>query len=264
MGQFIDYVIRPIRKRGTGVIIAAILIIISFIPAVPLWIAESLRILAGLVVGIVVHHLWQSKVIEIERRKERKDVIEQFTHLQLFGLERVLPERDSDEKGKKTFDFLERFRQFDPRSELVIIGITVGYIPQHLPNQIRDLLQKHSKMKMIICVLDPDSPCVSRRAQEVFENSQETKKKIHDAINGWRKFKEEFPEQIVLKKSMAIPYGEYEAVDIDKDRGRIYYTPVVYRAHTNVTPSFIFSPHTLLYDFHKTVINTILNDAEDA
>jgi hypothetical protein len=263
MAKSINNIIQFLRKRIIGIVIAAILFISSFIPGAPSWIAEVLRGLTGLVFGIVLYQEWQSKVIEKERREERIKVIEEFTGLQRLGLKKVLPERDSDERNKKTFDFLKRFEEFQPRSELIIIGITVNYLPEELPDQVSSLLRKYPNMTLKVCVLDPDSPCVSRRSQEVHRENEKTRKRIHDAIDGWKKLKKEFPHQIILKKSKAIPYGEYEGVDINKNRGVIYYTPLAYKAHTNVTPSFVFSPQTVLYDFHKKVITEILNDAED-
>ena len=256
--------IRFLRKPRAGLIIAVILLFGSFLSQVPLWIAELLRALTGLVVGLVVHNIWQNKVIEEERREERTKIIEEFTGLHRLGLKAVLPERDSKEIGKKNFDFLERLNQFQPEHELILVGITTGYLPQHISDQIRSFLERKPTLKLKVCVLDPDSPCVTLRSQEVFQDKNETQKNINNAIAKWKKLQRDFSKQIILKKSKTIPYGEYEAVDVNKEKGLIYYTPICYKTHTNTTPSFLFSnSKSALYKFHKEVIEKILEDADD-
>lgn len=210
-----------------------------------------------------MNHIWQSRVIENERHEERIKVVEEFTGLQRLGLKAILPERDSSEMEQKTFDFLKRFKEFQPRYQLIIIGLTTSYLPQNLVDQISGFLIRNTNLKLLICVLDPSSPCASLRSQEVFKEKTKTQDNIEKAINEWKKLKEEFPNQIILKKSKAIPYAEYEAKDIDKKEGLIYYTPIGYKAHTNNTPSFLFSSQSVLYNFHKNIIKDILKDAEE-
>ncbi|MCK4665432.1 hypothetical protein KAU33_01700 [Candidatus Dependentiae bacterium] len=278
MTQLIDTLIGFLRKPKTGFIIGVIFIFASFLPHVPLCVVQILRYLASLFFGIVVHNLWQSRIIEKERCEERIKVIEKFTGLQLLGLKEILPERDSREIGNKTFGFPERLKQFLPKDELIIIGITTGFLPRHFSDQISSFLTRNSTLKLKICVLDPASPCANLRSEEVFSKTNKskttTRKNINTAIAEWKELRTKFPCQIKLKKSMAIPYGEYEAVDIyvKEKEGLIYYTPIGYKAHTNQTPSFLFSPNPLssqspensvLYNFHKQIIKEILDAAKD-
>jgi len=264
MAQLIDLIIGFLRKPSAGFATAILFLIASFILPVPSWFANILRALAGLVLGIVLNHIWQSRVIENERREERIKVIEEFTRLQRLGLKAILPERDSNEMEQKTFDFLKRFKEFRPQHQLIIIGLTTSYLPINLVDQISGFLIRNTNLKLLICVLDPNSPCASLRSQEVFkEEKTKTQDNIEKAINEWKKLKEEFPNRIILKKSKAIPYAEYEAKDIDKKEGLIYYTPIGYKAHTNNTPSFLFSSNGVLYNFHKKIIQDILKDAEE-
>lgn len=263
MEKLIDLIIGFLRKPLAGVATAILFLIASYLPSVPSSLADFLKALTGLVIGIVVNHIWQSRVIENERHEERIKVIEEFTELQRLGLKKILPERDSSEIEQKTYDFLERFKEFRPQHQLIIIGLTTSYLPINLADQISGFLKKNSNLKLLICVLDPNSPCASLRSQEVFKEKAKTQNNIMKAIKEWKQLKKGFPNQIILKKSKAIPYTEYEAKDIDKKEGLIYYTPIGYKAHTNNTPSFLFSPHSVLYNFHKKIIKNILRDAEE-
>lgn len=263
MAQLIDLIIGFLRKPSTGFATAILFLIASFLLPVPSWFVDILRALTGLVLGIVLNHIWQSRVIENERREERIKVIEEFTGLQRLGLKAILPERDSNEMEQKTFDFLKRFKEFQPQQQLIIIGLTTSYLPINLVDQISGFLIKNTNLRLLICVLDPNSPCASLRSQEVFKEKTKTQNNIENAINEWKKLKKGFPNQIILKKSKAIPYAEYEAKDIDKREGSIYFTPIGYKAHTNKTPSFLFISNGILYNFHKNIIKDILKDAEE-
>lgn len=265
MKELYDSMIRFFRKPENGFTIALILFLASFYPRVPLFSNFLLRPLSTFFAGITVNYLWQSKIIEGERRNERLKVIEEFTGLQQLGLKKINLGRDScEEKGKKySFNFFDRFNDSPPDKRLIIIGITTGYLPREKSKQIRDILHDHSKLKLEIYFLDPDSPCVCCRSEEMFGDKKTTLNNINDAITNWQKIKEKFPSQITLKKSKAIPYAEYEAVDLDQERGHIYYTPIAYKEHTNYTPSFLFSSQSKLYEFHKKVIKQIIDDAKE-
>lgn len=264
--QLIDLIIEFLHKPLAGVTTAILFFIVSFLLPVHSLFSNFLRILTGLVFGIVVNHFWQSRVIENERREERIKVIEEFTGLRRFGLKEILPERDNREIKirLKTFDFLQRFKEFKPRKELIIIGLTNHYLPINLADQIKDFLRQNINLKLFICVLDPNSSYASARSQEVSQEKTKTQKKIKDAITEWKILKKEFPNQIELKISKAIPYAEYEATDIDKKEGLIYHTPIGYKEQTNDTPSFLYNTqNSVLYKFHRKIIENIQEDAEE-
>ncbi|MCK4790005.1 MAG: hypothetical protein KAV87_40080, partial [Desulfobacteraceae bacterium] len=254
--QLVDTLIRFFRTPRAGILSGVMLLGASFIPSVPSWMVEILRVFSGLFFGLVVHYKWQSRVIEEQRRKERDEVaervVEEFTGLQRLGLRKILRERDSEKPGVRTFGFFERMEQFKPRKRVMIIGITLRALVDQFPTQIRkNFLDKNKELKLDICVLHPDSPCAHLRSGE-FPPAEGvlTPQNIKKAIELWKGLKSEYLDRIVLKWSKAIPYGEYEIIDPDHGKSLIYFTPVTYKYHTDGTPSFLFESPGDLYKFH--------------
>ena len=150
--KLIVLIIEFLHKPLAGVTTAILFFIVSFLLPVHSLFSNFLRILTGLVFGIVVNHFWQSRVIENERREERIKVIEEFTRLRRFGLKEILPERDNREIKihLKTFDFLQRFKEFKPWDKLIIIGLTNSYIPVHCADQIRVFLKENNNLNFCL------------------------------------------------------------------------------------------------------------------
>jgi hypothetical protein len=217
-----------------------------------------------LTLGLVIDNIWQSRVLEAERRDERVKIAEDLMGLQRLGLQRVLLRRDSTEDGHKTFDFFERMNQFQPKRHLILIGLTARYLTDYAIDQTREFLASNPDLKLEICLLDSESPCAPLRSMEVFGNEYTTKNNIELSIRGWQQLQVEFPSRIILRKSKAIPYAEYEAVDPTENRGIIYFIPIAYRIHTNMVPSFVLTnsqTNNELYVFCQETIGRILDDA---
>ncbi|MDX9799312.1 MAG: hypothetical protein RBT05_10695 [Bacteroidales bacterium] len=264
MEKMVDLIIKWLRKPIATFITAVLIIIVSIVQQVlsPFF-AEILRTVGAISLGISFDHFWRNKTIGSERNSERIKVIEEFTGLRRLGLKKITPERDSIEIGQKDFCFLKRMKEFQSKYHLIIIGLTAGYIPTNIGNQINDLLTYNRNLKLDICILHPKSPCVDLKSKEVWGDNKTTLDNITKSVDGWIKLKEKFPNRIVIKKTMSIPYAEYEAKDLDSEQGTIYYTPITYKEHTNISPSYLFTSQSILYNFHKEIINNILEDAEE-
>ena len=189
------------------------------------------------------------------------NIILLFKYKQVSDVSRIITERDSKSPGKKDCDFLERIYHFRPKSRLIFIGFTVEYIPVHLKKQLEKILTSYSTVIVYVCILDPHSPCAQLRSIELSEAENTFQEKILHSISSWKSLQDKYPDRIVLKVSEAIPYAEYEAVDIE-GKGYIYFVPISYKRHANTTPSFILSSKSKLYNFHKSTIEQILRDSK--
>ncbi len=237
MESVIDSLINKLRNPKIGLPTLSGLIIVSFLSIFNKeyhFLNDVLRVIAALILGFVIDHIVKDRVIETHRHRERLKVIEEVTGLYKFDLQSILPDRDSKTIGHKDFGFFIRMKDFQPRQEIILIGITNGYLVNEVPDQMKSFLKAHPKLSIIACFLNPDSPCAPLRSLEVFNTDSKTRNNIENAIGGWRSLQACFPGRIILKKLNVntIPYAEYQAIDVTNEEGIILFTPITYKEHT--------------------------------
>jgi hypothetical protein len=223
----------------------------------PLWLVELLApefYLVGFFLVFVLLQIWlYCRQIDKYREVEPS-----------FRPPEITPGRDG--ANGSGFGFFERMRGWEPKRRLVIVGITAGHLPTKRRDELVQFLKSHGELKIDVCVLDPSSPCAGLRSKEVHKSGMQTGENVKASIDAWTALADEFPGRIVVRRSSATPCAEYEAADPDDPGGLIYFTPVAYKQHTNVTPSLILRKGQTgygLYDFHRRVIEKIVADAEE-